>query len=193
MKQLDLFLASDSALRSVIDRLTRADLERAAPADWSRKPDQTVRDTVAAHARDEAWIPDLVAGRTMDEVGESWNGDLLGDDPIGSYDRINDAATAATRAELDPDQVAHLSYGDFPLSEGLIHMSLYRAFQAWSIAKFVGQPFHFAPHLLELMHEIVMPRADDWRAIHVFSPAIEPPAGADAETLLLCEAGYWRP
>lgn len=193
MKQLDLFLASDAALRSVIDRLTPADLVRTAPADWSSKPDQTVRDIVAAHARDEAWIPDVLAGRTMDEVGDRWNGDLLGDDPIGSYDRIQDAATAAAAGDLDPDQVAHFSYGDFPLAEGLVHVSLYRAFQAWSIAWFTGQQFHFSPQLLGLLNELAMSRADEWRAIGVFPPAIEPPDGADDETRLLCESGYWRP
>jgi hypothetical protein len=192
MKQLDLFLASDVALRTVIDRLTPADLAREAPAEWSSKPDQTLRDIVAAHARDEAWIPDILAGRTMAEVGDRWEGDLLGDDPIGSYDALNDAATAAAGQSLDPATIAHFSYGDFPLAEGLIHVSLYRAFQAWSIAKFTGQRFHLSPELLGLMNELVMPRADDWRAIGVFPIAIEPPAGADAETVLLCAAGYWR-
>lgn len=192
MKQLDLFRASDAALRTVIDRLTPGDLERAAPAEWSSKPDQTLRDIVAAHARDEAWIPDVLAGRTIDEVGDRWDGDLLGSDPIGSYDVLNDAATAASSAPLDPDATAHFSYGDFPLAEGLIHVSLYRAFQAWSIAHFAGQDFRLSPALLDLLNELVMPRADDWRAIGVFPPAIEPPPGADAETVLLCAAGYWR-
>jgi hypothetical protein len=193
MKQLDLFLASDAALRSVIDRLTPADLARPAPADWSRVPDPTLRDIVAGHARDEAWIPDVLAGRTMDEVGDHWNGDLLGNDPVASYDALNDAATAAASGHVDPGTTAHFSYGDFPLAEGLIHVSLYRAFGAWSIANEVGVDFHYSPELLALMHELVMPRADEWRAIHVFLPAIEPPAGADAETRLLCEAGYWKP
>src|SRR4051794_20072655 len=113
MKQLELFLASDAALRSVIDRLTPDDLRMPAPADWSRTPDPTLRDIIAAHARDEAWIPDVLSGRTMQEVGDTWEGDLLGDDPIGAYDRFNDAATKAASGPVDPDAVAHFSYGDF--------------------------------------------------------------------------------
>jgi hypothetical protein len=32
-----------------------------------------------------------------------------------------------------------------------------------------------------------------WRQWGVFPPAIEPPAGADEETRLLCAVGHWEP
>ena len=38
-----------------------------------------------------------------------------------------------------------------------------------------------------------MPHAEEWRQWGVFPPAIDPPPGADAETALLCRAGYWKP
>src|SRR5690242_17387404 len=138
MTPRELFLASDAALRSVIDRIPADALDRPAPREWSGKPDPTFRDILAAHAYDEAWIPDVVAGRTIEEVGDAHAGDPLGDDPIAAYDRINDTATAALADEPADDAVAHLSYGDRPLSEAYLHMATYRGFQAWSIAHELG-------------------------------------------------------
>ena len=46
----------------------------------------TLREIIGYHAYDDAWVPDMLAGRTMDEVGQdAFKGDLLGDDPKGSF------------------------------------------------------------------------------------------------------------
>ncbi|MCU1425874.1 MAG: hypothetical protein JWM51_2165, partial [Microbacteriaceae bacterium] len=82
MRERDLFLKTDATLRDVIDRLTAEDLDLPAPSDWSAKQNPTLRDLVAYHAFDEAWVPDVLAGRSADEVGDRYAGDLLGDDPI---------------------------------------------------------------------------------------------------------------
>ncbi|WEO78262.1 hypothetical protein BJQ94_04275 [Cryobacterium sp. SO2] len=193
MKQKELFLQADAALRSVIDRITPDQLDRPAPAEWSRTPNPTVRDILAAHARDEAWVPDVLHGRTIDDAGDSYNGDLLGDDPVAAYDRLNDLATAAVNEDLDPDAIVHLSYGDFPVQDYLEHTSTYRAFQAWSIARQLGWDYSLPAPLVEILWEVIGPQIDGFRAMGVFPPAIEAPADADSETLLLCRVGYWAP
>jgi hypothetical protein len=193
MKQKELFLQSDAALRSVIDRIQPEQLALLAPAGWSRAENPTLRDILAYHAFDEAWVPDVLAGRTIDEVGDTYAGELLGDDPIASYDRINDLATAAVLANDDPGATAHLSYGDFTVGEAFEHMSIYRAFQAWSIAKFIGLDYSLPPELVEGLWERVMPSVEAWRSIGVFGPEVEVPADADRETQLLGKTGYWVP
>jgi hypothetical protein len=194
MDARELFLLSDAALRSVIDRLTPSDLELAAPQDWTRSPNPTLRDILAAHARDEAWVPDLLAGLTVEQVGDRLEGELLGTDPIGNYDAINDRATAAmSNPELDQGMTIHFSYGDYPFSEGILHPVSYRAFQASQIARFVGLDFHLSPELIAGLNELLLPTVPELRAIGAFPPATEPPAGADAETVLLCAVGYELP
>ena len=194
MDARELFLQSDAALRSVVDRLTPADLDRAAPQEWARKPDPTLRDILRGHARDEAWVPDLLAGRTIDEVGTRWGGELLGDDPIAAYDGFQDAATEAmSDPGLDQTMTLHFSYGDYEFSEGVLHLVSYRAFQAWLIAKFVGLDFSLPPELVAGLDELLLPTVDGLRAVGAFPPAIEPPAGAGAETRLLCAVGFWHP
>jgi len=193
MKQRDLFLQSDAALRDVIDRIRPEQLELPAPAHWSSTPDPTLLDIVAAHAYDEAWVPDVLAGRTIDEVGDAYGGDLLGGDELESYDRLNDAATVAANRLLSADDVVHLSYGDLPVSVYFEHAATYRAFQAWSIAKLIGIDYSLPPELVDLLWEIVLPQVDEWREMGIFGPEVEVPADADRETQLLGKTGYWVP
>jgi hypothetical protein len=59
--------------------------------------DQPTSMRAAVKRYDDAWVPDLLAGRTMDEVGQGrFDGDPLGTDPhaVGGYIT---AACAATR------------------------------------------------------------------------------------------------
>jgi hypothetical protein len=192
MKQKRLFLLSDAALREVVDQIDPARLEELAPPAWSRQPDPTMRSILAGHAKDEAWVPDVLAGRSIGEVGDTWDGDLLGDEPIGNYDRFNELATAAvTAVEENTDPLVHLSYGDYPVSNFFEHTSYFRAFQAWSIAKHLGIHFSLSPELVDLLDETATPQLDELRAIHVFGPAIEVPADADPQTQLLAKTGFW--
>ena len=193
MEQRELFLQSDAALRSVIDRITPEQLSLPAPAEWTSKENPTIRDILAAHARDEAWVGDVLAGRTIEEVGDRFNGDLLGSDPIASYDRINDEATAVVQQDLDPAAIVHLQYGDYPLAEYLQHTSIYRAFQAWSIANYLGLEYALPASLVDLLWEQILPQVDEWRQYGVFPPAVEVPADADKETRLLGLTGFWKP
>lgn len=188
-----LFLASDAALRDVVDRIDPRDLDRPAPPEWTAKADPTFGDVLAAHAYDEAWIPGVLRGRSIADGDEFRDRDLLGDDPIGSYDALHDAATAAVRGGVEPDAVLRFQYGDYPASEGLLHLSAYRAFQAWLIARHLGIPFRFSDELIDGLDRHIVSRADEWRQFNVFPPAIQPPASADAEVRLLCAVGFWLP
>jgi uncharacterized protein (TIGR03086 family) len=191
--QKELFLVADAALKSVIDQIRPEQLDLAAPGAWSRSANPTVRDILAAHARDEAWVADVVAGRTMEEVGTRYDGDLLGADPIANYDRINEQTTAALAGELDLSQTAHLSYGDFPLATFFEHTSFYRAFQSWDIAKFLGIPYSMPTELVDALWIVLEPQFEELRAIHVFGPEVAVPEGSDSETRLLGKAGFWVP
>ena len=188
-----LFLASDAALREVIDQFTAETLKLAVPAEWSTNKTTTMLGLLANHAKDEAWVPDVIAGKTMEQVGDAWTGDLLAADPIGNYDKLNDLATAAVKKPIADGQIAHLSYGDFPVPTFLEHTSYYRGFQAPLIAKVAGIKFHMSDDLIDMLWESVEPQIEDLRKIHVFGPPVEPPDGADRQDLLLGMTGFYRP
>lgn len=193
METNELFLASDAALRSVIDRITAEDFDKPVPAEWTAIPYPTIRDILKSHAYDEAWIPGILAGASVADGDDLRDRDLLGDDPIAAYDALHDAATATVRAGVDPESTFHFQYGDYPAKEGFAHLAMYRAFQAWMIAKHLSIPFHLSPEIIAGMNEHVVPDSELWRGFGVFPPAIDPPADADDETRLLCTLGFWIP
>ncbi|MDT7649790.1 MAG: hypothetical protein QOI36_1196, partial [Pseudonocardiales bacterium] len=49
-------------------------------------PGWTVRDLVRHLVEEELWAPPLFAGSTIEEIGSPFEGDLLGDDPLGTFD-----------------------------------------------------------------------------------------------------------
>ena len=193
METNQLFLASDAALRSVIDRITADHFDKRVPAAWSRASDPTIRDILSAHAYDEAWIPGVLGGASIADGDDLRDRNLLGDDAIAAYDALNDTATTAVRKGVDPGTIFRFQYGDYAAEEGFVHLALYRAFQAWLIAKHLGIPFRLSPEIIAGMNEHAVPNAEKWRSFGVFPPAIDPPADADDETRLLCAVGYWAP
>jgi len=193
MTAKDLFLLSDAALRDVVDRITPQQLDLPVPTQWSSTAVPDLRGILGLHAKDEAWVPDVIAGRTIDDVGERWNGDLLGDDPIAAYDRIHDLATAAVTGVSDLDAVAHLSYGDYPVSVYLEHTSFYRAFQAVAIGALIGIDYRMSDELVDALWESAIPQAEQLREWHVFGPEVAVPEGSDRQTQLLGITGFYDP
>lgn len=191
MSPATLFLHADAALREVVDQLDPADFSASVPKERSQLESPTLLGILSRHAYDEAWVPDVIAGRAAVDGDPFADADLLGADPIASYDALNDKATAAVRAG-DIVDTFRFTYGDYPADEGFAHISMYRAGQAYLIAKEFGIPFHLSPELIEGLNEHVTPHADEWRQWGVFPPAIEPPADADDETVLMCALGFWK-
>src|SRR3989344_2656950 len=57
------------------------------------------------------WMPDLLAGKTVKEVGKRYDGNLLTSNPKMGWQHAADAALMAVK-HVDPDKIVHLSYGD---------------------------------------------------------------------------------
>ena len=63
------------------------------------------------------WMPPLLEGKTIAEVGDRFDGDVLGSDPLATCKSAAAAAHAATFEPGAQDRIVHLSFGDFPGSE----------------------------------------------------------------------------
>ncbi len=137
-------------------------------------------------------MPDVLAGRTIEEVGDAWKGDLLGADPIAAYDRLNDLATAAVNAVVDLDAIAHLSYGDYPIAVYFEHTSYYRGFQAVSIARLIGLDWKMPDALVDGLWDSVEPQAEVLRKWHVIGAEVPVPERSDKQTRLLGLTGFYE-
>jgi len=82
MMDVAVFGLGQDALKSVVDRIAddQWSLE-VTPAMRFREWHHTLLDIINHQAYDDAWVPDVLAGRTAEEVGAKFDGDLLGADP----------------------------------------------------------------------------------------------------------------
>ncbi|HXZ69911.1 MAG TPA: maleylpyruvate isomerase N-terminal domain-containing protein, partial [Streptosporangiaceae bacterium] len=73
-----------------------------------------VRDLVSHVLAENLWAPPLFAGSTISEVGDRFDGDVLGADPQASWRAGSAHAVAAAHEPGAMDRTVHLSFGDFP-------------------------------------------------------------------------------
>ncbi len=182
LSEPEVFVLADRALDRVVGRI-RPDLWdttlSASFATRARPEPPSVRELINYHAYDDAWVPDMLAGLTMAEAGaDKFDGDLLGDDPVGRFSAIVDAACAAAEAGPDLDAVAHLSFGDYTVREYLWQINSFRALRAHDIALALGQEVDLEPELVQGVWDEVFPHAEEWRTIGVFPEAVPVPEDA---------------
>ncbi len=182
MKEPEVFVLADQALNRVVAQIKPEQWEQPVPEDFvrrdtSRRP--SLREIINYHAYEDAWVPDMLAGRTMDEVGkDKYKGDLLGDDPAGNFSALVEQASAAARAVTDLERPVHTSFGDFPTRGYLWQTNMFRGLRAHDIARAIGVDAALPPDLVEGLWDEISPNAETWRGIGVLPAAIPVPADA---------------
>ncbi len=114
----------------------------------------TVRDLVNHVTYENLWTVPLMGGATIEEVGDRFEGDVLGDDPIGvgpgggpGRHRVGGRAAA-------PGGIVHLSFGETPKEEYAMQLAADNLVHGWDLAAATGGDTRMDPHLV---HAIV-----DW-------------------------------
>jgi hypothetical protein len=153
-----------------------------------------LRQVLAHAAYDEAWIPDMLAGRTMDQVGrDAYDGDLLGDDPHGNIARIAERARAAAAQVTDRDVVVHCGYGDVPTWDYFWQLNVARTLAAHDIARHLGAESPVSEELARAMCEGTAPAADTWRSFGIYREEVPVPEDASWRTRYLALTGRKEP
>ena len=182
MNEAEVFVLADRALAAVVARIGPGQWDMTMPANFARRGSDdvpTLRAIVNYHAYDDAWVPDMLAGRTMEEAGATkFDGDLLGENPAPRFGEIAAAACAAAAAVTDFDALAHLSFGDFTVREYFWQINSFRGLRAHDIAKAIGVDPELSAELVQGIWDEVNPHAEEWRAIGVFPAAIPVPDDA---------------
>jgi uncharacterized protein (TIGR03086 family) len=111
-----------------------------APDGWDRPTpctDWSVGDVVNHMVGEHLWAPELLGGATVDEVGDRFAGDVLGDDPLAAWDAaIYRSLTAWSHTPADA--TVHLSAGDTPAREYAEQMLVDLVVHGWDIARGAG-------------------------------------------------------
>ncbi|MGH2363052.1 MAG: hypothetical protein ACRDHX_00165 [Chloroflexota bacterium] len=189
MTEQQIFVSADRALNGVVAQIRDDQWTMVMPPSFSvRQLDHppTLREIVNYHAYDDAWVPDMLAGRTMDQAGKAtFDGDLLGADPKGSFAAIVHAACVAAEALTDPERTVHCSFGDYPIREYFWQINSFRGLRTHDIARVIGVPAALPDALIQGLWDEIAPHAEEWRALGVFPAAIPVPASASLLDRLL--------
>ncbi len=189
MREQDVFVLADQTLKKVVDQITDEQWAMVMPPTFAMRRedhDVTLREVINYHGYDDAWVPDMLAGRTMDEAAQDkFDGDLLGEDPKASFAAIVEKAVSAAEALTDPELTVHCSFGDFPAREFLWQINGFRGLRAHDIAQVIGIDSTLPDDLVAGIWEEIEPHAEEWRAIGVFGPKVDVPADASMQDRLL--------
>jgi uncharacterized protein (TIGR03086 family) len=175
LTESQVFVLADRALEAVVAQIRDDQWELALPESFqtrqSKRP--TLREIVNYHAYDDAWIPDMLAGRTMAEAGaDNFKGDVLGDDPKAAFSAIVDKAVAAAEALDDPDRTVHCSFGDYTAQQYLWQANYFRGIRTHDLAVVIGVDHVMSPELVQGLWDELRPQAEAWREIGVFQPEV---------------------
>ena len=106
---------------------------------------------------EQRWAPHLLAGETIEKVGDRYDGDLLGDDLHATW---SDAVGPAVAAFAEPgalDRTVHLSYGDEAAREYATQMLTDLAIHGWDLARATGGDEYIDPEVAQLLWDAWAP------------------------------------
>lgn len=135
------------------------------------------------------WVPELVGGKTIEEVGDRLDGDVIGDDPAAAYDASAEPAAAAFRAEGAMERPVAVSYGPVPGSVYCGHRLIDVLIHGWDIATSTGQDTNLPLDLVEACFEVVEPQIAQLEGSGMFGGGVTAPPGADRQGQLLALLG----
>lgn len=156
--------------------------------DWGSPtpcPDWSVRDLVNHLVVEQMWVPDLLAGRTVAEVGDRFDGDQLGADPVRTWDESSRAARAAWLEPGAAERSVHLSYGDETAAEYGWQMTTDLAVHGWDLATATGRDADIPDELAEALLAYVEPQLAAWSGSGMFADPVPVPGDAPAATRLV--------
>ena len=154
-------------------------------------PDEgwNVRDLVNHVTGEALWAPPLLAGSTIAEVGDRFDGDVLGTDPLAAWAAASVAAVRAVEEDGAMDRIVHLSFGDFPGSEYTWQLMADHLIHAWDLARAIGADERLDGGLVESCAGWFDSAEDAYRNAGAIGARPPVSGDADAQTVLLARFG----
>jgi uncharacterized protein (TIGR03086 family) len=135
---------------------------------------------------EQLWMPPVFAGATIAEVGDRFDGDLLGGDRVASAARAAEEAKATVAGPDALDRIVHLSFGDTPAEEYLRQLLADHLVHGWDLAVAIGADRAADP---ETVHEVAVwftDREAGYRAAGAIGPrtVADDPAASQQDRLI---------
>jgi uncharacterized protein (TIGR03086 family) len=150
-------------------------------SEWS------VRDLVNHVVGESLWTAPLLEGKTIAEVGDQFDGDVVGDDPAAAASRAAGEALEAAEQRLPQGGQVHLSYGDEDMEEYVRQLVADYLIHGWDLAKATGGDTDLDDDLVAEVSAWFAEREELYRNGGAIGPRTD--AGGDAQSALLAAFG----
>ena len=130
---------------------------------------------------EQRWVPPLLEGLTIEQVGDRFEGDLMGEDASAWPGLLASSIEQAHAAVARPgalDRTVHLSFGDASGQEYVLQLTADLAIHAWDLARATGQDDTLDPGAVALLLPWTEANAGLLTASGMFSSRID--TGPDA-------------
>ncbi|MFD0277917.1 TIGR03086 family metal-binding protein [Kitasatospora sp. NPDC127111] len=161
------------------------------PAQWDAPTpcaDWSVRDLVNHLTAEQLWVPELLKGSTVSEVGSRFDGDVLGSDPAAAWTVAAEAARTAFEVPGATELTVHLSFGDVSGQYYLDQLTADAVVHTWDLAEGIGRRARLPAGLVEFaLGEYA--GYGDLSGSGLFDPPLPVPDDASPQTRLLALTG----
>ncbi|RIV35570.1 TIGR03086 family metal-binding protein [Micromonospora radicis] len=191
---MDLLETYRRSVAEFTDRVGQVD-----PAQWSAPTpcaEWNVRTLVNHVVGEDRWSVALLAGRTIAEVGDRYDGDQLGADPA---EAARDAAAQAELAANRPgalDGTVHLSAGDTPAEEYLRQLIAEHLVHGWDLAVAIGADPGLDPGAVAECARWFSGQVDSYQRNGLVRPEVDVSTAAGEQDRLIAAFGRdpdWAP
>src|SRR6266545_155844 len=137
---------------------------------------------------EQRWVPPMFEGLTIEQVGDRFEGDLLGDDTSTWPGLLASSMEEAHAVVAQPgalDRTVHLSFGDVSGQEYVMQLTADLAIHAWDLARATGQDDVLDPDAVALLLPWTEANADLVAGSGMFGSRIDPGPGAPDYVRLL--------
>ena len=158
-----------------------------------------VRDLVHHLVYVQCWVPPLAAGLTVEEIGDRFEGELLGADPVATWEAsIRETIDALGQPGVREREIRLLAYGTVTGLDLAYDMAMDLHVHTWDLASALGLDRALDPDVTAIIHDWLesvdvdrdlgfsLPRL---RAKGFFAPRVLTPPDADVQTRMLAIVG----
>jgi uncharacterized protein (TIGR03086 family) len=141
-----------------------------------------------------AWATDIVDGKTITEVGDAYEGDLVGNDGPRSWRQYELAARQSVAAAPE-DRKVHLSYGDTPLNDYLFEAGNDELVHAWDLGQAIDVEVIFDEKVAKVLYERALKNQASIAGSGLYAPPVKVEATSSIQIKLLALLGRsedWR-
>jgi len=134
------------------------------------------------------WVPDLLMGKTVAEVGTKHDGDVLYSDPQSAWQHAADGALVAIK-HADPSAVVHLSYGDKSAEYYIVEIANDVLIHGWDIGRSLHCSVVFDEAVAKVLYDVFLPRREELASNGSFGTPVEVGSDAPIQVKLLALMG----